>query len=86
MFDIKKLKKSPMFNLSLSSKELFHSNFLAWIAEDEDTKELFESILELFGLEKETAQDYAKGIRDSHYIVKREYHNFDFCICENIKN
>lgn len=22
---------SPMFNLSLSSKELFHSNFLAWL-------------------------------------------------------
>lgn len=28
---IKKLKKSPLFNLSLSSKELFHSNFLYWI-------------------------------------------------------
>ena len=25
------LKTSPMFNLSLSSKELFHSNFLYWI-------------------------------------------------------
>jgi hypothetical protein len=28
---IEKLKKSPLFNLSLSSKELFHSNFLFWI-------------------------------------------------------
>lgn len=28
---IKKLKQSPLFNLSLSSKELFHSNFLYWI-------------------------------------------------------
>jgi len=28
---IKKLKESPLFNLSLSSKELFHSNFLYWI-------------------------------------------------------
>ncbi len=27
------LKKSPLFNLSLSSKELFHSNFLAWLCE-----------------------------------------------------
>jgi len=26
-----RLKESPMFNLSLSSKELFHSNFLYWI-------------------------------------------------------
>lgn len=88
MFDIKELKKSPMFNLSLSSKELFHSNFLAWIAEDEDTKELFVSILELFGLDNNTATDYAKGIREQppRYIVKREYNNFDFCICENIDN
>jgi len=30
---IDKLKKSPIFNMSLSSKELFHSNFLAWIIE-----------------------------------------------------
>ena len=30
---INKLKKSPIFNLSLSSKELFHSNFLSWLAE-----------------------------------------------------
>lgn len=28
---IEALKKSPMFQLSLSSKELFHSNFLYWI-------------------------------------------------------
>jgi hypothetical protein len=28
------LKKSPLFNLSLSSKELFHSNFLAWLCEN----------------------------------------------------
>lgn len=27
------LKKSPIFNMSLSSKELFHSNFIAWVLE-----------------------------------------------------
>jgi len=31
---IDKLKSSPMFQLSLSSKELFHSNFLAWLCEN----------------------------------------------------
>lgn len=31
---IEKLKKSLLFNLSLSSKELFHSNFLFWIAQN----------------------------------------------------
>jgi len=30
---IKSLKSSPVFNISLSSKELFHSNFLAWLTE-----------------------------------------------------
>jgi len=28
---IELLRKSPIFNLSLSSKELFHSNFIAWL-------------------------------------------------------
>ena len=26
------LRKSPLFNLSLASKELFHSNFLSWLS------------------------------------------------------
>jgi hypothetical protein len=30
---IEALKASPLFSLSLSSKELFHSNFLAWLCE-----------------------------------------------------
>ena len=29
-----KLKKSPIFNLSLGSKELFHSNFIDWLAKN----------------------------------------------------
>lgn len=76
------LKKSPMFNLSLSSKELFHSNMLAWIAEDEDTKDLFVEILKLFGVEETQAQDFAEKIRKDEYMVLREYKNFDLCICE----
>lgn len=28
------LKSSPIFNLSLTSKELFHSNFIAWLARE----------------------------------------------------
>ena len=34
-----KLKKSPIFNFSLSSKELFHSNFLAWLLNELITDE-----------------------------------------------
>jgi hypothetical protein len=31
---LKKLKNSTLFNLSLGSKELFHSNFIGWLAEN----------------------------------------------------
>lgn len=75
-----------MFNLSLSSKELFHSNLLAWIAEDEDTCDLFVAILKLFGVSDNLAKEYAEGIRNGKYVIKREYNNFDFCICENLEN
>lgn len=85
-YTINDLKSSPMFNLSLSSKELFHSNMLAWIAEDGDTRDLFVNILELFGLEDNKACELADGIRDDKYMVLREYKNFDFCICEKLKN
>ena len=85
---IAELKKSPMFHLSLSSKELFHSNMLAWIAEDEDTEGLFVEILNLFGItEEDKAKDIAEGLRGENpkYMVLREYKNFDLCICEKIK-
>ena len=79
------LKKSPMFHLSLASKELFHSNMLAWIAEDADTKDLFIEILKLFGITEKEAEEIATGLRTNKYMVLREYKNFDLCICEKIK-
>ncbi len=82
---IAELKSNPIFNLSLASKELFHSNMLAWIAEDEDTNKLFVEILKLFGItNEEEAKDIANGLRDNKYMVLREYKNFDLCICEKI--
>lgn len=80
------LRNSPMFQLSLSSKELFHSNLLAWLAEDPDTRELFVEVLKLFRLEEERAKELADGIRNDTYMVLREYKNFDFCICEKLRN
>ncbi|MFY0664679.1 MAG: hypothetical protein JXQ97_08635 [Natronospirillum sp.] len=32
---VKIAKQSPLFNASLSSKELFHSNFIAWTIDPE---------------------------------------------------
>jgi hypothetical protein len=45
---ISKLKKLPLFNMSLSSKELFHSNFIAWMVEEypKEMSELFTNLLE----------------------------------------
>ncbi|MBQ5706558.1 MAG: hypothetical protein IIV73_08105, partial [Bacteroidaceae bacterium] len=68
MGNITDLNNSPMFHLSLSSKELFHSNLLAWLAEDPDTRELFVKVLNLFGLENEQAIDLADGIRKGKYM------------------
>ncbi len=44
---INKLQKSPLFNLSLSSKELFHSNFLYWVGKNykKEFGELFSKYL-----------------------------------------
>lgn len=43
---LKELKKSLLFNLSLSSKELFHSNFIAWCC-DTWKRQMFELWVEL---------------------------------------
>ena len=64
----KNLKKSNLFFLSLHSKELFHSNFIAWIAERD--KEAFRTFFEDF-----TGIQLPNG-----FTVKREYKNFDLCI------
>ena len=78
---INTLKNSPMFNLSLSSKELFHSNFLYWIWKvDEGTfKRIIETLL------GESNLDWGND-----WVVSREYKNFDLCVKdrsnENLEN
>lgn len=67
---VKELEKSPMFQLSLSSKELFHSNFLYWIWKS--APNAFKGIIENLIPEK---VDWPEG-----YVVKREYNNYDICV------
>lgn len=64
------LSSSPLFNLSLSSKELFHSNFLAWLAQQ--YPDFFVEICKELGCKA----DWSKA----EWNVKREYKNFDLCI------
>lgn len=67
----KNLATSPMFKLSLSSKELFHSNFLEWLSnvDQDDFKGL---ILNMAGINEYNWP--------AVWRVKREYNNFDLCI------
>jgi len=83
---IDELKNNPLFQLSLSSKELFHSNFLVWLAEDPNTGDVFQSVLKLFGYDSDKAKEISDGLRNGQYMALREYKNFDFCICEKVKN
>ncbi len=70
---IKLLKDSPMFNLSLSSKELFHSNFLYWIYLA--NKKAFRNLLNKIEIDT--------GSWGENWVAKREYLNFDLCIISN---
>lgn len=64
---LQKLKESPMFQLSLGSKELFHSNFLYWLWKAEP--DAFWKIMSGFNIIQEDGME-----------VYREKNNFDFSI------
>lgn len=66
------LKTSPMFNLSLSSKELFHSNFLYWIYIV--NRDAFRALLGAIGIKTD---DW-----DENWEARREHLNFDLCVID----
>ncbi len=66
-----------MYNLSLSSKELFHSNFLAWLGKNANTRRFFVGMIEeLTGIQLDF---------NGNWSVEREDKNFDLCIKEKDK-
>ncbi len=69
---ISTLKKSPLFNLFLSSKELFHSNFLYWVAKNYP-KEFGDQFIEYLVDSKKTNE-----ILLDEGSIKREENNIDF--------
>ena len=77
---VEELQNNPIFQLSLSSKELFHSNFLAWLAEDKNTRGIFNQLM------RDWMNDPDWDFNDEKMMVKREYKNFDFCICQKVRN
>lgn len=78
--DLQSLKSNPIFQLSLASKELFHSNFLYWLSQDEDLRPYFEYVISSLCDNKIVWEN----IRP--YVVLREYKNFDLCICKKNNN
>ncbi len=87
------LKNNPLFQLSLSSKELFHSNFLYWMATTEQLRPVFCGAMnslyrpEIF---VEKPDGWCICVGDNHVgldecVVLREFKNLDFCICKKVK-
>ena len=75
---VEKLKNNPIFQLSLSSKELFHSNFLAWLAEGDNTRCVFNKVMQTW------LDDKNWEYKPNEMEVKREYDHFDFCVCDKL--
>ena len=73
---VNELRKSPMFQLSLSSKELFHSNFLYWISQF--NLEMFKTVIEQ--LFEKTGHSLHLDEWYEDFNVKREYEHFDLCV------
>lgn len=66
------LQKSPLFHLSMASKELFHSNMIYWIWNS--YPRLFCQIMKGLGV------DTSKW--PNEWSVHREYKHFDLAVCE----
>lgn len=75
---VETLKNNPIFQLSLSSKGLFHSNFLAWLAEDDNTRCVFNKVMQTW------LDDKNWEYKPNEMEVKREYNHFDFCVCDKL--
>ena len=75
---VDKLKESPLFNLSLASKELFHSNFLYWLSRYK--WDVFVSVMSQLANQKNNF-DWVKD----KCMVFREKNNFDLSVWKNNK-
>lgn len=76
---VRKLEQSPLFNVSLASKELFHSNFIYWISMI--NKGVFKDIIAaLLGIKNENLK------WGDNWDVRREYEHFDLCVVNSSQN
>ena len=67
----------------MANKELFHSNFLAWLAENNETRHIFVKAIQSLSKKKVPwAEDFLNN--SGKFLVKREYEHFDLCILQKI--
>lgn len=69
------LEQSPMFKFSLSSRELFHSNFLEWLSTVD--KDAFSSLMNCLVDSTSCPIQWPKS---GHWRVKREFQKLDLCV------
>ena len=77
---IKNLKNNFLFQASLGSKELFHSNMLAWLLEQKNDRNEFE-VLKFF-IKQFTGEDSPTFIEQEflEFRIEREEQNIDLTI------
>ena len=80
---IKDLKKNPVFNMSLSGKEIFHSNVLAWLLSETDNNknptQTSENLSKIF-CPKRSDNNNVENQNYKVLTVLREKNNFDLLI------
>lgn len=82
--ELEELHKNPMFRISLGSKELFHSNFLAFLCDC--NKQAFLNMI--YHLLPEGKKINVNELLGKELTIYREKENLDLCIChtENKKD
>lgn len=81
--ELEELYKNPMFRISLGSKELFHSNFLAFLW-DCDKQAFLNVINDL--LPKGKKINVTELLEKEELTIYREKENLDLCICHTENN
>ena len=81
--ELEELYKNPMFRISLGSKELFHSNFLAFLW-DCDKQAFLNVINDL--LPKGKKINVTELLGKEELTIYREKENLDLCICHTENN
>ena len=84
--ELEELHQNPMFRISLGSKELFHSNFLAflWDCDKQAKKAFLNMINDLLPRDKKI--NISELLGKEGLTIYREKENLDLCICHTENN